>query len=334
MTMDNGHEHRSYRNVNHTEIAIIVFAAVVTAFGCWAIYQIIMTKELGAIGNAADTISKLGLFMVGVVGLPLALWKGYLDYQQTELALQQGIRAQQQMEITTNQLKLTERQVAASEENSLATILERASSLISDTQSDAQKMSGVAFLHYVAQSKTQTFHFEALELLSQLIANRDYNEPVIRSATQYMNEIGHTKKKRIRVSIRIEENMFTEFFEYLSGVTYINCTINNRIFTAGLNYFHNCEFSNCTINHAARILDTSNFVNCRIVRLNTVMNSVLEFSSCDFSGCMYLPSSCEIHLHGCYYDVENPPGPLVMREWGSELTGLKDFEIDDFHRHG
>ncbi|ATU91763.1 hypothetical protein BLM14_09125 [Phyllobacterium zundukense] len=311
---------------------MIAFAGIVVAFGIWAIYQII-TGEIGTFTERTETVTKLGLFVAGVIGLPLAVWKGMLDHRQTREALRQGERVQQQMEYTEKQFKLTERQIAAAEETNLASILERSSALIADNQSEAQKMAGTAFFHYVATAQTETFRFEAIDLLSEFVADRDYDERTIRTAIHYLDEIGKKRGKRIKVKVDVKDKDYPIFYENLTGVTYKNCDFSGKRFNAGgLNYFEECKFARSLISYPLRILRGASFLDCEILHINSSGDAAIEFHNCDFTGCEHIVVTLKPVFSGCYFDLDNPPSDYVLKMFGNNLTGLRDFEIDEFKR--
>lgn len=330
-TIDFMDERDAPARIDGTEIVMITLIALMVAaviYACYWLFQIPLdtTNNLATFDQRLERVSKIGLLTVGIVGFPLAIWRSILSYKQTNESIEQGKRV-------VRQIGATERQILIAEENNLANILEKATSLLGEDQSDARKHAGLALLHYIASDRRRAFVNEALSLLSNFVENKVYlvaaNEPVYR-AVRYLNNLAEQQGPLI-AGFKMVDHELACTFPKLAEVRYINTGfLFDNMLEVPRCTFERCSFDTCAVGPNQHIMGSANFSRCTIkglASIHEIDKQKIDFKYCDFSGCGTIPVRAEITFRDCFYSIENPPSEFMVKFYGHELQRLTSAEV-------
>ncbi|WP_141700926.1 hypothetical protein [Mesorhizobium sp. SEMIA 3007] len=139
------------------QIAITVAALVFFSVSIGTLIAL-FAGSTAAIGDRIDIIYKLGLIGAGVITFCTVVWRGLL--------------ATQQVDAQRKQLDRLAQQIAASEESTLADLLQRGAELLAETSKPAHVSAGIAILRSVAVSPKGLFAIEAMNLIADYIQEK------------------------------------------------------------------------------------------------------------------------------------------------------------------
>lgn len=330
-TIDFMDERDATARIDGTEIVMITLIALMVAaviYACYWLFQIPLdtTNNLATFDQRLERVSKIGLLTVGIVGFPLAIWRSILSYKQTNESIEQGKRV-------VRQIGATERQILIAEENNLANILEKATSLLSDDQTDARKQAGLALLHYIASDTSRAFVNEALSLLSNFVEDKVYvvaaNDPVYR-AVRYLNSLAEQQGPLV-ARFKVIDGELAYAFPMLSGVSYIKTGFfMDDMLTVPPCTFEHCTFENSRVGPNQCIIGSAEFSRCTILGLGSIHElnkQKIDFKYCDFSGCGIIPGRADITFRDCFYSIENPPTGFTLNAYSDHLEKLTNAEV-------
>ncbi|MEX3008990.1 hypothetical protein [Hoeflea sp. TYP-13] len=299
-------------------------------------------------GDGIDTaedrsafIRNMGLALVGVIGLPLAIWRSMI--------------AQQQANASENQVIISRQQIAALEKNNLYQQLAKGAELLAEEES-GKREAGVATLEAIGNSEDAQFSQQAMDLLAIFI-QREYrhgHDPktgLCQAAITALNRCGWSgimSTKELVFSPEIEHadeqyrrSIHWDLITAAKSVRYFDGTFKFEVIqSAGqtkIRFFHS-RFVRCTL---VSVLEFSGceFDRCSISEVSSETLKDNFFESCDFSGCRlygFLPSVAgpklppmQYHdplgrdrLTDCYYNRHSPPDEEILRVFGDVLAEL------------
>jgi hypothetical protein len=312
----------------------MVFVALIYFWWVWRIYhpeelsqrlRLFFENPSKVAAQQSESVRNWGLLAVGVIGLPMAIWRAITADLQTKEAITQGRRVQQQMRFTERQIEITERQIQISEENNLAVLLEKSASFLPET-TEPKVATAIALLHHI--SGKSTFALEATDMLSNYVAGkvmRFYEPRNLMLALDYLESIGKNRGKAVTARATVEGNDEAVFYAWFTRVTYNNCEFYKqdlRGHQLRINSFVSCDFTDCVVDKSVRISGTSTLRDCKVTALRVLRTPgemKAEFTNCDFSGCEYFSGNGHV-LTDCYYTKNNPPVPAILKKYGGELT--------------
>lgn len=314
---------------NNDNISFSVVSAIIASYGLSILTLILAATwvlsapdpELLTISARSEVVRNFGLVGAAMLGLAFAIWRSVLASQQTREALAQGRR-------TELQLLQTSRQVASSEENNLALLVEKGARLVNEA-ADAEKAAGLALLKYVATTPRTPFLAESRDLILNYL-NRTRVTPdthIPKTAIHYLRDI-HTAegyRGRYIVDFIYADNQYkTPTFPHLMFTTYENCRFINDVFDDDYPTFRDCSFSNCTFLEGIVVEGLTYFTKCRVPDIfGTESASFINLDQCDVSGMAYLPG--EATVTGCYYRADNRPSKEILERY----TGIKPLPNGD-----
>lgn len=266
-------------------------------------------------------IAPFGVVYVALITFCTVVWRGLISARQAD--------TQQQ------QLESLAKQIAATEENNLAQLLQKGAELLADG-GRAHQSAGVATLQAVIDAENTKFVREGMELIADFIDERfqSTNEnPIFRSAIAAL-EIGHAKGFVARRSVDFSSASPATAWVPFCGVTeirYIRGLIvgYDDIDIIEKNINLKCDgviFRNGRITRLDRRFNYCTFVECSIEVIALDKNSVANFERCNFSGAVVDGSvQGEFSFRDCYFSKNNPP--QFPPEWFEELSILEEPDI-------
>lgn len=275
-------------------------------------------------------------FLAGVITFCTIAWRGMIGQRQLDEVISQGKRfaeqmelTKQQMEFTKRQLALTERQMASAEEDNLANLIQKAASLLSETQ-EARVAAGIGLLTYVAKAEKATFRTEAINLLVDYVDGKQYNikDKIMRRAILYIEDIGKTWGTKISANITVKS---TIYFRYINGVLYDGVRYIGRDIGIDVrSRFNDSYLKRCVIDRSASFRGGNKIENCQVIGIGGFRRLTEdEFIDCDFSGCTLIDDPTNIKLTGCFYIEDSPPSESVLKQIGSNLTVRNRSSIEE-----
>ncbi len=291
-------------NRGSVEITIVVIAATLTAACIYVGHALINDGAINRV-QFSDIIRNYGLLALGAVGFPLAIWRSWIAYQQTQEALEQG--------------KRVERQIKATEENNLALLLEKSAVLLTD-EKEAKRKAGISLLRHIGLAPTQSFGYEAIELLLDYIRNfekRRVDTDAKIKAVYYADEICIRLNYEIRLDVIIYVMTVHGAPKNIYGLRYEVCGIVDSMVYAANSYF-DCTFYHSNISEEVLVKGETRIEFCKIEKLQ--IEGIVDFINCDFSACSEIIGMEGSYFTDCYYFAENPPSEKVIQLIGDHLT--------------
>ncbi|MDR7223146.1 hypothetical protein [Aminobacter aminovorans] len=306
-------------------------AAVLVAFFVFAMVIIGTIISLGnAInaeqrGQSIDVVYKLGLIGAGLITFCTVAWRGLIATQQSEM---------QRLQID----KLSQ-QIAATEENNLATLLQKGAELI-DEEKLGQVAAGIATLQAVATAKNAKFSVEAMNLLADYIQNNHHakHEGVhfhsARKALEAGNNLGRVAERTVFFEAD-ETADETDTWHSITGVQlarYKGGYAFSGLFDSGKPTLGRQQFNGVTFMDGSMDVHARHFAcifrNIDVQTIKTMKWSRNRFVDCNFSGTSVEPmaSVTDIRAGNNWYDVKNPPNGDHSFEWGKYLLPVTEAE--------
>lgn len=327
-------EKRVGEGIDSIGVALIVFSAIVVAFGIWAICLIFdpWPKSPNDLKDRTELVRNIGLFALGIVGLPLAIWRSLTASRQTEEAIRQGGRVERQ-------LALTARQLEAAEENNLAALLQKGAELISDSSKVGQVGAGLATLHSVIVDKNPKYAVEAMNLVADYLQQEypkgrwSFYESAIQSLAAGF-ALGRSSTRDL--SFKGDSSVLWRPIEGVNTVRFTGGQMDLTNWPSSPP--HKTRYFFVEVLVSGHTYDGQrNFVDCtfkrmKITHLPTMEHFPNSFRRCDFSGAK-IDSARAIsfdYTAGNWFDpVRRPTCPDEVN-WGAHfLTSEPGWEIDD-----
>lgn len=300
-------------NRGAVEIAIIVFAAILVAISIYVGHTLVSDGSISSV-QFSDIIRNYGLLALGMVGFPLAIWRSWIAYEQTQEAIEQGRRV--------------ERQIRATEDNNLAILIEKCAVLLADEKS-AKNRAGIALARHIGLSPTNAFVTESLDMLREYL-ERKGKEPLTSKtdvvALSYACEIARTHEV-IRIESYFSGVNITNISTDVRGVRFAKCKFTDSKITGISNYYFNCRFNNCEIISMFMASGEAIFENCKISSIVCKDAGNYTFRECDFSGAHLVSKVEKENMINCYYYHNNPPAKRVIEYYGDVLSVKVESEI-------
>ena len=265
-------------------------------------------------------LSPFGVIYVALITFCTVVWRGLISARQANYQ--------------QKQLDSLAKQIAATEENNLAGLLQKGAELLADLNSRAHLGAGIASLQAVITAENDKFVREAMELIADFIDEKfqhSNHEPLFRSAAKAL-EAGAARgyiASRI-LDFTADETTIGPWvpFPGVEHLWYINGEIRNfddayaeklgisiecqtlQVTNSSINRLDDSRFFACTFNH------------CDIRQIALTKNGVATLNRCDLSGATLDGSIvADINFQNCYYRRENPPLDFPP-EWMERLTIL------------
>ncbi|WP_312794461.1 hypothetical protein [Tianweitania sp.] len=326
--------HRS----NAIGIAITLLAAVLGLAWLWSVYWIFTLQDSAndiSVRERIDMARNVGLLLLGLVGLPLAIWRSWTASLQTREAIAQGKRVERQ-------LIYTARQIAVTEESNLAKLFQDGVAALVD--SDPVKVSaGIATLSIVARTAAEPFGNEARVLLLQYVrkfGEQGHGGQNVQRAITALNSAYTVRSDNVMDQLNFEEDadegaryddyeapwelvFGAEHCSYSGGVFY------GRSFEGELHgfIFRGTTFMQCAIDNLDH-LDVHNcfFNQCRIKAGTLKEADRSSFYRCDFSAAVLQLGDeiTDLGEKGNYYR----PGKTPKLMKGGMPVELSDFLVE------
>lgn len=305
-------------------------AIVITQIGAWVVQG---AEFPTSIDERSAFIRNVGLLGLGLVGLPLAVWRSFLAHQQVA--------------VSQHQLAASQLQIKALENNNVALQLQKGAELIAENQ-EAKASAGIATLQALATSENTMFAVAAADLLAAYIQKEYTYETdetgLMKSAFIALNQFAKTgvvSNRELQFETReTDSGPFWILAEGVKGASYrggefFQCNISAE---SGTKYeFRNVTFHYCSlIGTKVAYFRRCTFEECKIDVADEEFLNSNKFVNCDFSGCMK-PKKDKVFVHivkdavvdaqGCFYDENDPPETPIL-----ELVGelLKPLDTEDY----
>lgn len=318
-------------------IAVAVLLVAVIGIEIWT--WIFADSNAEEIAFRSGVVRNMGLLAVGVIGLPLAIWRSYTAHKQAEEAAKQGARTDRQLQLTLDQMKITT-------ESNHADLLERSAALLG--LDDEQKCdTAVSFLTTLGEDNNSTYAPAARVLLGSIISGKE----CIQSQPFYIERTLHWLEKYCKKNnttyylkdLRFETvEGFPFTFPSIGGITYVGGYYTNmRLKTFGCT-FENAYIADTVFDTTVSLLGSVGIKLSRIRRFPKLSteNSQVFFVECDFTDCNVFPPKFlreNISLENCYYLHSLPPNSGLLDKIGTKLDSLSDADyaarIKDMYAH-
>ncbi len=269
--------------------------------------------------------------VLAVTGITFAtvVWRGLISARQADT----GIR----------QIEGLQRQIALSEENNLATLMQQGAELISESTTSKQS-AGIVSLEAVASAPGRKFVEPARQLLADYVqtnGHRNHHDMLVQQAIGALNtsfEINPIFSKRI---LRFGEDAYAEgektYWQKISGVNSVSYRNGEFVLShiekrqRGIYLFRDVKFEACQIDECAGpYFVNCTFSRCTFDRIGLGMFGYNKFSDCNFSGTTIvyegITSSVSIP-HSNFYYANNPPrgegfpGDSSVTRWFTPIVG-------------
>jgi hypothetical protein len=294
--------------------AVLVFATVVIG----TLVSLGSATDAEHRGQLIDVVYKLGLIGAGLITFCTVAWRGLIATQQAELQRQQIDKLSQQ--------------IAATEENNLATLLQKGAELIDEDDKHGHVMAGIATLQSVITAPNDKFAIEAMNLLADYLQTRfEGSHSGMRCAAAVLAlRAGAELGRYCERSLKFEYPNSTidyetaspwlpvkgvKFVRYESGVADPDIMFNESSGSTRYN-FEKVEFFSGEVPDLTSAFHkcTFDFVVFSKVRKGLKGHS---FKSCDFSGCRFEGGYDlgDLRSGKNYFDPENPPLADNVPEW-------------------
>lgn len=261
-----------------------------------------------------DILSRFAAYLVAAVTFCTVVWRGLISAKQAEYQ-------QEQLDSLT-------RQIASTEENNFAQLLQKGAELVEDETKFARVNAGIAILQAVAEAPNDKFREQARGLIAYFIRahgryahlgrgvnlaisafNSIYNTTRVISPTSFYFEEDAEEAARTP-----EQETDWKIIYGAAEVVYAHGNFAHTVFARDLPtgiLFRRVAFGHCTF-VAAYELDMFHcyFYRCRFHAITTRMLSSHRFNECDFSGIKIIRDTNEVPslIEGNnWYDPDNPP---------------------------
>lgn len=281
--------------------------------------------------NAADAddavkriniLSPFGVLYVALITFCTVVWRGLISARQASYQQQQ--------------LEALARQIASSEENNLALLLQKGAELLADIDKRSHLAGGIATLQAVIAAENTKFVQEAMEVVADFIDEKFQNsndEPLFRSAVKAL-ELGHqrgfTAARTLDFETGAELDTLWTPFRGVTGISYTGghvLALSAEAFKDRHLRFRNVTFHECSIPSVGDYwFGDCVFRDCRIGEVALSKNGRARFEDCDFSGSQLGGSIvADVEFLGCHYRRGSPPA--FPPEWLEKLDVREEAAI-------
>lgn len=232
--------------------------------------------------------------------------------------------------ITTRQAEISHKQIVVTEENNLASIMQKGAEFIADDDSPSKISAGISSLHTVLISGNKNYSIVAHSLLVALVREHGrqcHNGRIEKQAINALNtsfrEVGFISDEILIFTEDVElvmsvDDYFTNWIVIygVSNVQYRGGNIKNQ----NIKYEKGCEiifkyvqFEDCIFENLRNIaFDKCTFIRCSIGKLCTSDFKNSLFLKCDFSDAeiVFNGSMSDMRAGENYYYEQMPPRPV------------------------
>lgn len=278
-----------------------VGAAILLLVGViYAAVSVIMAEPADRL-EIVQTLAPFGVAGVALVTFCTVAWRGLISTAQVEAQREQIARISEQ--------------IAATEENNLAQLLQKGAELLA-SEAKAHMAAGIATLQAVITSKNDKFVQEAMELLADYVEERfndDHSPALCRGAIAAIErgaDRGIIANRSLSFAAASDPDGIWQPFEGVSRATYYYgiITDKNKYPEIAITSYTEICFTRCVNMKIDYLFKNCIFERCNISEIGFIGVNDIEFRDCDFSGCeTQYKSFDEVTLTGCYYRAGNPP---------------------------
>lgn len=302
--------------------ALAIAAAIITPVACLFFLPWILEagndEAMLRRVQIAGSVAALGATLVTFCTV---VWRGLISTQQARL---------QRLQID----KLTD-QIAATERNNLASLLQKGAELIAEHEKPAKVAAGIASLRAVGEGVEDKFAIQAMDILADYLVGRE--EAIFNNGTlaiAVINALELIWRQTGRLSNRVLNLTYdgqAEHFHLVIGVkevAYRESDFYGIELTAEAKGKTFVRFEKCTVFESEIDLGLARFVgvafrDCVVTGFNALKRrQQVHFHDCDFSKCEvenaeHFP---DLRQYGCYYLDEWPPlGAPPGFDWSTRL---------------
>lgn len=292
-------------------ISLAIFTAPLTLVSVIWIYN---ADSVGLMAARVGILSPFGVLYVALITFCTIVWRGLISARQATYQQQQ--------------LEALARQIASSEENNLALLLQKGAEMLSDVEKRSHLAGGIATLQAVIAAENPKFVQEAMEVVADFIDEKFQtrnDQPLFRSAVKALT-LGHSRKyKAARVLDFVAEDSDTVWYPF-KGVTRISYT-NGHTIKLGADELRDgrLRFTNTTLHYCdVPVVAEWQFASCTF-RFCTIKSVALSkngravFENCDFSDAHQRQSIvADVKFVNCHYRRDYPP--RFPPEWIEQLS--------------
>lgn len=324
--------------------AAFVSGVLVVATTSIAALIALFTLSGSLLSERVDVIYKLALIGVGAVTFCTVVWRGLISTRQADAQLRATSLQREQID----KLAL---QIAATEETTLADLLQQGAELIGESSKKPHVAAGIAILQSVLEAPNRKFASQAMNLLADFVQdNYTYGTPdnLIGAAIAALGQgatLDRYSSRRLSFdarSLSVEQSREDEWkmisgvaaVRYLGGVwegsersalnaktkfSFIEVRIESADIDVRKHMFRGCHFERCEIRGISAVVAKRN-----------------QFESCDFSGAEIQTGSGfpDLRDQGNHYFAENPPQGRIRTHWSTVLNVIEPMPDDDILSEG
>lgn len=282
-----------------------------------------------------------GVFGAAVVTFCTIVWRGLISKRQADAQLKATNLQREQIDRLANQ-------IAATEENSLADLLQRGAELIGEGTKKSHVAAGIAILQSVLEAPNGKFAAQAMNLLADFVQdNYEYGDPgnmagaAIAALAAGANQDRYSTRRLIFDARSVYPTRSDDEWIIVTGVALVRYlggkfeAIENRHFGSKTKFF----FSEVTIEYADIDLRKARFSkcifdHCEILGGSTALVKRNTFNSCDFSNATIGPAAGfpDLRAGMNYYSEGTPPVGKRRGGWDlvlSEIASAPDGDDED-----
>ncbi|MGN6144742.1 MAG: hypothetical protein ACTHOP_14250 [Mesorhizobium sp.] len=292
-----------------------------------------------------DVIYKLALIGVGIVTFCTVVWRGLITTRQADAQLHATILQREQID----KLAL---QIAATEENTLADLLQRGAQLIAESAKKAHMAAGVAILQSVAEAPNAKFAIQAMNLLADFVQDNyklGISDVIAEGAISSLKAGAFLERNSTRVlkfdarPIKATSNDGTwriisgvKAVRYLGGA--IDYVESSELSRKTRYFFTETRIENSNLNLKKSTFNKCVFDSCEILVATGLSIKRNTFEDCDFSGAVIDNPTGFVDLRsgGNFYNIgEEPKTKMRPPKW-PEVLNPRDLslEFDDLDEVG
>jgi hypothetical protein len=227
-----------------------------------------------AMKTRVDILAPLGVIYIATITFCTVVWRGLISTRQTNAQLAA-------LDLQRQQIDKLSLQIATTEDNNLAQLLQKGAELISDG-AEAKVQAGIATLHALADAKSDKFAAPALDLIADYIAQIGSGTNQISTVRSAIDALNAVKNSRNRISGR----MFS--FIYKKSVTaphpmgeWVSFPAAKTATYAGGKF--RIEF----IHPTADIIHNNSYFGVAFERCNFLNASANQMEECTFDECKF-----------------------------------------------
>lgn len=286
---------------------LVVFAAVLVTLAIYAVGRVIDVRDdaLARMSQESEVVRNIGLFLLGVIGLPLAIWRSWIAKQQVDEAVAQGRR-------TERQLLHAEKQLQSTETTALLGVIEKAGGLLADESLNARR-AGIYLLDSVMAKREVSLSSAAAELIYQFVRENGRTDSTdhylaCMALLKFSNEIAiHDHQDYRDMALKKKMHLHVD-----------NGTIERLIINMSEVYFYNCIIDECFIVSEGVHIEGCDVTNTLMLDARNTLSGT-TFKSCDFSYSRIATLGDDCKFDECYYYEETPPSPECLAAFSSKL---------------